>query len=327
MSIKRVVSILDVIVVLSLILLAGCAVPPPRAGEIAAGEGAAKIEAKPKRVAVVTPYMANETTKYVIDRFKEEAEARGWEVTVTDTAGDFNLLVSRIEDAVTQKVDSIVLGMGDPAQMTKGLEAAQEAHIPVFGLDAGMAPGVMLNVTSDNTALGQTSAQALIEAIGEQGDVIMFTHDPHPGVRERAAAAEETFKKYPHITILEKKHIEVPGPVENARAVTEDLLMAYPESGSIAGIWAGWDEPALGATQAIEAAGRTGIVVVGIDGTDFAKAEIAKGGPFMASVAQDFDGMAAKLAELIEGYFEGQQPTAEWYKLPGRLITKENVEK
>jgi len=282
--------------------------------------------AQTKTIAVVTPYMANETTKYVIDQFKKEAEAKGWRVTVTDTAGDFNLLVSRIQDAVTQKVDAIVLGMGDPAQMTQGLEAASKANIPVFGIDAGNAPGVLVNVTSDNASLGKLSAETLAKAIGEQGNVIMFTHDPHPGVRARAAAAAETFAAYPNIKVIEKKHIEVPGPLDNARKITEDLLTAYPESGSIAGIWAGWDEPALGAVQAALAAGRTEIKVVGIDGTDFAKAEIAKKGPFIASVAQDFDAMAAKTVELIEAYFNGQKPESESILIPGKLITVENVQ-
>ncbi|MEW5958557.1 MAG: substrate-binding domain-containing protein [Chloroflexota bacterium] len=313
MNTKHLWTVISIMVVAGMVLLTGC------------GGGAAPQPASKKKIAVVTPYMANETTKYVIEKFKAGAEAKGWEVTVTDTAGDFNLLVSRLEDAVTQKADAIVLGMGDPAQMTKGLEAAQQANIPVFGLDAGVTPGVMLNVTSDNSDLGKVSAEALAKAIGEQGAVIMFTHDPHPGVRERAAAAEAAFKNYPNITIIEKKHIEVPGPLDNARKITEDLLNAYPEAEAIAGIWAGWDEPALGAYQAIQTAGRDQIKIVGIDGTDFAKAEIAKGGPFIGSVAQDFDGMAVKLTELIANYFQGQKPTEEWYKIPGKLLTVDNV--
>ncbi len=297
-------------------LLAGCAAPaaPTETGSAA------------KTIAVVTPYMANETTKYVIDRFKSEAEAKGWQVTVTDTAGDFNLLVSRIQDAVTQKVDAIVLGMGDPAQMTQGLEAASKANIPVFGIDAGNAPGVLVNVTSDNASLGKLSADALIEAIGGKGNVIMFTHDPHPGVRARAAAAAEAFAAYPDIQVIERKHIEVPGPLDNARKITEDLLIAYPESGSIAGIWAGWDEPALGAVQALLAAQRSEVRVVGIDGTDFAKAEIKKGGPFIASVAQDFDEMARRVANIMEAYFNGTMPESETVLIPGRLLTAENIE-
>jgi len=304
--------------VLMLSLAACTAVAPaPSSGEPSAPADATVT------VAVVTPYMANATTKYAIEQFEKYAKEKGWNVTVTDTNADFNLLVSRIEDAVTQRVDAIVLGMGDPAQMSKGLEAAQAAGIPVFGLDAGNGPGVVLNITSDNGQLGKETAHFLAEAIGGKGNVIMFTHDPHPGVRARAEAAAAEFANYPEITIIEKKHIEVPGPVDFARNLTQDLLTAYPNDGDIAGIWAGWDEPALGATQAIEAAGRSGILVVGIDGTDFARAEIAKGGPFIASIAQDFDGMARQLVDIIDAYFNGQPPAGETVQIPGVLITRE----
>ncbi len=274
-----------------------------------------------KTVAVVTPYMANATTAFVIERFKADAEAKGWRVTVADTAGDFGLLVSRIEDAVAQKVDAIVLGMGDPAQMAKGLAAAKAASIPVFGLDAGLADGVLLNITSDNADLGKQTAKALADAIGGQGNVIMFTHDPHPGVRARAVGAQETLATYPGITVVNKFHIDVPGPVDNARRIAQDIVTAN-KPGTIAGIWAGWDEPAYGTTQALEAAGRTEIKVVGIDGTDFAKAEIAKGGPFVATIEQDFTTMAAKLADLIAGYFAGTKPDSDWYQIPGKLIKR-----
>lgn len=272
-----------------------------------------------KRVAVVTPYMANATTAYVIGKFESEAEARGWKVTVSDTAGDFGMLVSRIEDAVAQNVDAIVLGMGDPAQMTKGLLLAMEADIPVFGLDAGLADGVILNITSDNSDLGRQTARILADAMGGEGNIVMYTHDPHPGVRARAVGAEEVFSSYPGIVVINKFHIDVPGPVDNARKITEDVLTATAD---LDGIWAGWDEPAYGSTQALEAAGRTDVKVVGIDGTDFAKAEIEKGGPFIGTIEQDFDTMATKLVDLIAGYFEGTMPSSDVYQIPGRLFVK-----
>jgi ribose transport system substrate-binding protein len=304
-----------------LVTLAACV--PVQPAPAATGDTAASSDAI--TVAVVTPYLANATTKYVIDRFQAEGTAKGWNVTVTDTNADFNELVNRIDNAVTQGVDAIVLGMGDPAQMTKGLESAAAAGIPVFGLDAGVADNVALNITSDNGQLGKETAHQLAEAIGGKGNVVMFTHDPHPGVRARAEAAAAEFANYPEITVIEKKHIEVPGPVDFARTLTQDLLTANPDAGSIAGIWAGWDEPALGAVQAIEAAGRAEILVVGIDGTDFAKAEIAKGGPFNASIAQDFDGMAAQLAGIVEEYLNGTQPDSNLVTIPGILITAENA--
>ena len=270
-------------------------------------------------IAVVTPYMANATTAQVINHFEEYAEEEGWRVTVSDTAGDFGMLVSRIQDAVTQKVDAIVLGMGDPAQMTAGLSAAEEANIPVFGLDAGLTEGVYLNVTSDNADLGRKAATALAEAIDEEGDIVLFTHDPHPGVRARAEGARATFEEYPEIEIIREIHIEVPGPVDFARSATEDLLTSFSEPGSVAGIWAGWDEPAYGATQAIQRAGRTEMRVVGVDGTDFARQEIESGDVFAATVIQDFDGMAQRLVELMSDYLAGDMPESRVYQIPGKI--------
>ena len=220
---------------------------------------------------------------------------------------------------MAQNVDAIVLGMGDPSQMTKGLKTAVEAGIPVFGLDAGLAEGVLLNITSDNADLGKQTATLLAEAIGEEGRIVMYTHDPHPGVRDRAVGAQEIFDSYPGIVVVNKFHIDVPSPVENARKITEDILTADGADSSLAGIWAGWDEPAYGTTQALEAAGRTDVKVVGIDGTDFAKAEIDKGGPFVGTIEQDFDTMASQLVELIGNYFNGIAPESDWFQIPGKL--------
>lgn len=269
------------------------------------------------RIAVVTPYMANATTAYVIEQFKAEAEQKGWKVSVSDTAGDFGLLVSRIEDAVAQEVDAIVLGMGDPVQMTKGLDAAMEADIPVFGLDAGLVDGVLLNITSDNADLGRQTATVLAEAMGGKGNVVMYTHDPHPGVRARAVGAAEVFDSYPGIKVIQKVHIDVPGPVDNARKVTEDLITAKTP---MQGIWAGWDEPAYGTTQALDASNVKSVKVVGIDGTDFAKGEIARKGPFLATIEQDFDTMAATLADVIADYFAGKMPENNLIQISGNLI-------
>lgn len=281
-------------------------------------EGSQEVEDETLTIAVVTPYMANATTAQVIDYFESEADARGWEVRVSDTAGDFGLLVSRIQDAVSQGVDAIVLGMGDPAQMTAGLQRAEEAGIPVFGLDAGLSDGVLLNVTSDNNGLGRLAAEMLVESIGSSGNVVMFTHDPHPGVRARGNGAREVFAEYPAVNVVREVHIEVPGPVDFARSTTADILTSMSE-GTIDGIWAGWDEPAYGAVQSIQRAGRDELRVVGVDGTDFARQEIDNGDIFVATVVQDFAGMAAQLAVLMESYFNGNEPTDRTYLIPGNV--------
>ncbi len=276
-------------------------------------------EAQGVTVQVLTPYLANAATKEVIDLFQADGEERGWEVNVVDTAGDMNKLNSAFQDAAAQKPDAIVLGTGDPTQISLGLKAAADAGVPVFAIDAGAADGIVANVTSDNADLGKQSAEALIDAMGGKGAVVMLTHDPHPGVRARAEGAKKTFEDA-GIEVLEAKHVEVPGPVENARASVQDIMSARADE--VTGIWGGWDEPALGAVQALEAAGITDVPVVGVDGQDFALAEIEKGGPFVATVKQDWPAIATKVADLVEAkVVNGQDPESNNFELPGSLIT------
>lgn len=270
-------------------------------------------------VQVLTPYLANAATKEVIDLFQADGEERGWDVSVVDTAGDMNKLNSAFQDAAAQGPDAIVLGTGDPTQISLGLQAAADAGVPVFAIDAGAADGIVANVTSDNVDLGQQSAQALIDAMGGEGAVVMLTHDPHPGVRARAEGAKKVFEDA-GIEVLEAKHVEVPGPVEDARASVQDLMSARADE--VTGIWGGWDEPALGATQALEAASITDVPVVGVDGQDFAIAEIEKGGPFVATVKQDWEAIAEQVADLVEAkVVDDEDPETNNFELPGTLVT------
>ena len=296
--------------------------PADGASDAPASEAAGGDDAK--TVAVVTPYYANAATKEVVDNVKEEGEAKGWKVDVTDTAGDFDKLNSAIQDAVSREVDAIVLGMGDPAQIGRGLKAAASAEVPVFSIDAAPAEGIVANVTSDNADLGEQSAGWLAETLGNEGNVLMFTHDPHPGVKARAAAAEKVLTDA-GIKVVNKIHVEVPGPVDDARTSMQDFLTANPGEDAIDGVWAGWDEPALGATQAIESANRDGITVVGVDGQDFALAEIKKDGPFGATVKQDWDAIAKRVVELVDGSFAGEKPDSQQIELPGQLTTAQDL--
>ncbi|MBW1639000.1 sugar ABC transporter substrate-binding protein [Microbacterium resistens] len=310
----RTLALIGGIVAAASLALTACS-GPASAGSAGSGDATMTI-------AVVTPYLSNASTKEVIDLFTEDAESRGWQVSVEDTAGDMNKLNSAFQNAAAQQPDAIVLGMGDPTQVSLGLKSAADAGVPVFAIDAAEADGIAANVTSDNTDLGEQSANALIEAMGGTGAVVMLTHDPHPGVKERAAGAKAVFEKA-GITILESKHVEVPGPVDDARKSVQDLLSAHGDA--VTGIWGGWDEPALGATQALQAAGVTGVPVVGIDGQDFALAEVAKGGPFTATVKQDWEAIAAQVADLIEANAAGTAPEKTQYELPGTLVTKDNA--
>ena len=117
------------------------------------------------------------------------------------------------------------------------------------------------------------------------------------------------------------------GGIADSRAKMEAILAANPEPGSIAAVWAAWDQPALGAQQAIDAAGRggEGIVIVGIDANPQAREAIAAGGNFEASVAQDFAGIGATTADAVARILKGDKVVSKVIYVPTKLITKLNA--
>jgi len=290
---------------------------------LALGASAALAET----VAVITPYLAQPGTQFYVDAFSARAAELGWDVNVVDTAGDVAAVIARMEDAVTQGVDAIVINV-DPAQVGAGLQAAADAGIPVVGMDAGTDPLIAANITSNGYAMAAETAVYVANRIGGAGTVVMFVFDPFPPVQVRGAIADAVFGNYPDITVLDRITPDVAdGGVADARAQMEAVLAANPEPGSISAVWAAWDQPALGALQAIEAAGRggEGIVITGIDANPQAREAIAAGGSFEASVAQDFAGIGATTADTVARLLAGEELRSSVIYVPTVLITIANV--
>jgi len=279
-----------------------------------------------RTVAVLTPYLASATTKIMVDTFEVAMKDLGYAVIVIDTAGDVAALDARMQDVVIQRVDAIVLSV-NPELVPAGLEVAAAAGIPVFGLDAGSTVGLVLDVTSSNYAMAAQTATYLVDRLEGQGTVLMLVHPPYAPVQKRGVVARAIFDNTPDIRVLDEVFIQVPGPLENARNAVEAILTANPAPGSIAGIWAAWDEPALGALQAIEALGRQGdgIVIVGLDAIDSAREAIADGTAFEATVAQDFAGIAGTLARNVDAYLTTGSLAQRTIYVPAALVTLDDL--
>lgn len=277
-----------------------------------------------KNVSILTPYLSSVTTNQMVEYLRAGMEKVGIKVNVVDTKNDFAQLASRIEDVVSAKTDAIVLVSADPSQVQTQLQSALDAGIPVFGCDSGFLEGMVVNATSDNYAMGETITKYLFDDLmGGEGDIIALTHRPHPGVVKRSQAFDKIIPDYPNIKLITEQHVEVPGPIDSARTIVENLLLANPEKGSIKAIWCAWDEPAIGATQALQDAGRDEVIVVGIDGNEQA-VELIKGDTTLkATLAQNFEGMAQiVLDDMVKTFNEEDVEKGEKYA-PATLVTKD----
>lgn len=279
-----------------------------------------------KTVSVMTPYMSSVTTNQMVGYLEEDLKAQGAEVNVIDTANDFAELASRIEDVTAAGTDAIVLVSADPTQLENQLREAMDAGIPVYGVDSGYIDGMQVNATSDNYQMGELIVNYLFDDLmGGQGTVVALTHRPHPGVVKRCEAFDDLLAKNDGISLITEQHVPAEQPINDAQDIVQNLLLANPEKGSITAIFCGWDEPAIGATQACQEAGRDEILIVGVDGNEQAVSLIQEGTNLKATVAQNFQGMVDIVVEQMGKYFAGESVESGEMYAEATLITADNA--
>lgn len=277
---------------------------------------------KTKEVSICTPYMSSVTTKQDVDVMTEVFTKAGVKVSVFDSANDLSKLAADIETATTSATGAIIIVSVDPNLVAAQIKEAVGAGIPVFGVDAGFIDGMQLNATSDNYQMGKQMCDYIFDAMGDKGTLVHITHRPHPGVVRRTIALEDEIKSHPGIDYIHEYHCDVPNQINNAKEIVENLLTAYPKKGSISAIFCAWDEPAIGATQALMEAGRDEVIVVGVDGNEQAVQLINQGTNLKATLAQDFEGMSRLCAEECIKLLNGETCLKGEQYVPALLITK-----
>lgn len=279
-----------------------------------------------KKISIMTPYLGSVTTNQMVQYLQEGLEAAGATVTVINTDNDFAALASRIEDVASAGTDGIVLVSADPSLIANQLQDAFDAGIPVFGCDSGFIEGMQVNATSDNYQMGELIVRYLFDDLmGGKGTVIALTHRPHPGVVKRCEAFDAILPEYPDITLITEQHVPAEQPINDAQTIVENLLLANAEEGSITAVWAAWDEPAIGATQALMEAGRGEVIVTGVDGNQQALSLVAEGGNLKATVQQNFEGMAKIVVEQMTKLYAGETIEKGDMYAPATLIDSSNI--
>jgi ribose transport system substrate-binding protein len=245
--------------------------------------------------------------------FEDYLKAQGfqWDLSTSDSKGSGQAFASNVEDAVQRKVDAIVVSMADLRAGKASIESANKAGIPVYSVDSGWTPGIEVDITSNNFVMSSKVSSYLVDRLGGQGKIIAFTMAEHHGVRKRGEVLKLIAKENPGIQIIEDHNIDYTNFYQDTQRSMEDYLQRYGKD--IKAVWAGWDEPAMAAAAAIQAAGFTkkDMFVVGIDGNAPALEEMKKGSPMVATVAQGFEVMGESIAKYINEIIVNGKPKAQ----------------
>jgi ribose transport system substrate-binding protein len=200
---------------------------------------------------------------------KQAAEAWGrlFNVEVTWFDGELSATKQRgaIDNMASQQWDFVAIQAFGIGTLTDPVKKMIDAGIPVIDMDTLIAPLDQIAVHSflapDNEFMGSAVTQALVDAIGGKGTMVMTQGAlGHTGAQGRARGFETVVAKYPEIEVLDTQPAD--WDVTKASRIWESLLTKYPD---ISAAFFHNDDMALAAYNVMKAHNRTGILIGGVD--------------------------------------------------------------
>ncbi|HEY0547351.1 MAG TPA: ABC transporter substrate-binding protein [Pyrinomonadaceae bacterium] len=251
---------------------------------------------------------------------KGEAAKRAdrFELVVTDAQGQTAKEVSDVEDLIARKVDAIFLAPREREGFSAALQAARQANIPVILIDreaAGTAGTDFVTVIkSDFIQEGQRAAEWLAKQTNGKANIVELTGTSGSSVaNDRKKGFMDEIAKHPEmkvITSLDGNFTRADG-----QKVMENVIQSKGKE--ITAVYAHNDEMAIGAIQALKAAGMQpgkDVLIVSVDGEKAALEAIMRG-EMNASVECNprFGPIAF---ETLEKFLKGE-------KLPPQIINQD----
>ncbi|UNX54229.1 D-ribose ABC transporter substrate-binding protein [Georgenia sp. TF02-10] len=236
------------------------------------------------------------------DGAQDAADEAGVELIVTDGRDDATQQADQVANFQTQQLDAVLINPVDSDAAGPIVAPLVQSDVPVIAVDRAVnGAEVSTLVASDNVEGGRLAAQALAEAIGEEGQVIVLQGVAGTSAsRERGQGFDEGIADYPNIEVVAKQ----PADFDRAQGldVATNLLQANPD---VVGIFAENDEMALGAVQALGDRAGQDVFVVGFDATEDGQAAVEAGTMF-ATIAQQPEDLGRAAVEAALDLLDGE---------------------
>jgi ribose transport system substrate-binding protein len=258
---------------------------------------------------------------------QEAADREGIELVVqaAEREIDVEKQMQIIENLLQTGPRVVVVTPSGSREIASAIAKANRAGVPVIVVDTRVDPQAAADnqlkiasfIGSDNYEGGRLAGEYLAKSTGGKARVAILEGIPgHETGDSRLSGFRDAVKQHPGMTIVASQ----PANWERDLGFTvfQNMLQAH---GGINALFACNDLMALGAVEAIAAAGRSGSIrVVGFDALDDAR-KMIEAGRMEASVAQSPRDMGRIAVESAARLLRGESVPAE-QKVPIELVTK-----
>ncbi len=230
-----------------------------------------------------------------------------------------------VEDLIQQKVSALCITPSGSKEIVPAIVEANKAGIPVLIIDTRVdmpslkAAGgrIVTFIGSDNVEGGRIAGSYMAKLLGGKGKVAILEGIPGAETSDaRLKGFHQAIASHPGIEVVASQTAN--WERDQGYTVCQNILQAHPD---VQGIFACNDLMALGAVEAIAAAGKQGQVqVVGFDATDDGRKAI-EAGTMAGSVAQHPEEMGRLAIENALALIKGK-PVPPEIPVKVELITR-----
>lgn len=246
-------------------------------------------QAANRKFAAALGWTTYDSGRHLQDGFNAAVKELGGALTTTDAGFDARVQSDQIDSLVATKPDALFVTPADAVAIAPAVNRAIAAGIPVFCADSAV-PGANVTTTSmsNNFGMGQYSAEYICQKLGGKGKIARVMLPQNESWDQRTLGMEWTLRRFPDVKIVAEWSFALAGNVTPRQAV-DNILTSHPD---VDAIWCAWDGASVEGTLAARAAGRTNLILTGIDGGSQAFNYIAGDTPLKLSMAQSFYEMA-----------------------------------
>lgn len=266
-----------------------------------------------------------------VDKLKQIVGKYGINLSILDAENDPAKQSQQMPDLISQQPDVIIVWAANGKAIVPAIKQAHDAGIPVVTINAQIDPSgrdyIVAHAGPNDYNQGVQAAQALVDAMGQKGNIVEIrgTIGFGPG-DQRAQAAQDVVAKYPNVKILDVQAGN--WSQGQGQSIMENFITRFGKQ--IDGVLSSDGYSGTGAYLAVDAAVQAG--QLDADHVKFADPNIVatnydliKQGKYTAAVLQTPQDDAEFSLKVAVKVAEGIEVPKDNY-LPTPMLTKDNVD-
>ncbi|MFY7826876.1 MAG: D-ribose ABC transporter substrate-binding protein [Flectobacillus sp.] len=275
-----------------------------------------------KKVAVVISTLNNPWFVILAESAAENARKLGYEAKIFDSQNSPAVESDNFENLISSEFDAILFNPTDADGSVSNVLRAKSAGIPVFCMDREINndDAATSQILSDNYSGCVEVGIEFVKALKEKGtyvEILGLVGDNNTWARSKGF--HSVVDKFPNLKMVAQQS----GDFDRNKAmeVLETIMQAHP---NIDAVFCGNDAMALGAYQALQAAGKTKVKVFGFDGASEVIEKI-KEGKIVATGMQYPKIMAKTAAQYADEYIKGKRDFPQRVPVEVELVNSANA--